>query len=147
MNKVILKGRLTADVEYKVTQTATKYAAFSVAVPRRFSKNDETDFINCKAFDKTADFISKYFQKGQEILICGEIRVNKWTDNNGNNRYSTEVLVNEVDFCGSKQDNAVQGSAHNVPQEPAKMGNKTEEAKNFFDNISDNFDDLPDFMR
>lgn len=143
MNKVILKGRLTADVEYKVTQTATKYAAFSVAVPRRFSKNNETDFINCKAFDKTADFISKYFQKGQEILICGEIRVNKWTDNNGNNRYSTEVLVNEVDFCGSKQDNSIQ----NAPQEPVKTENKTDEAMNFFDNISDNFDDLPDFMR
>lgn len=106
MNRVILKGRLTADPELKNTQSGVNVLSFSIAVNRRFSKEKEVDFINCQAWRSTAEFIGKYFVKGQEILICGSLQVRKWDDENGNKRYATEVIVDEVDFCGYKNGNA-----------------------------------------
>ena len=103
MNKVILKGRLTATPELKTTTTDIYVTDFSVAVNRRFNK-EQTDFINCQAWRQTAEFITKYFTKGQEILIIGELHIEKW-DKDGETRYSTRVLVDEVDFCGSKASN------------------------------------------
>ena len=103
MNKVIIKGRLTATPELKTTATDVYVTDFSVAVNRRFNK-EQTDFINCQAWRQTAEFITKYFTKGQEILIIGELHIEKW-DKDGETRYSTRVLVDEVDFCGSKASN------------------------------------------
>ena len=101
MNKVILKGRLTATPELKTTATDIYVTDFSVAVNRRFNK-EQTDFINCQAWRQTAEFITKYFTKGQEILVVGELHIEKW-DKDGETRYSTRVVVDEVDFCGSKE--------------------------------------------
>ena len=103
MNKVILKGRLTATPELKTTATDIYVTDFSVAVNRRFNK-EQTDFINCQAWRQTAEFITKYFTKGQEILVVGELHIEKW-DKDGETRYSTRVVVDEVDFCGSKAEN------------------------------------------
>lgn len=103
MNKVIIKGRLTATPELKRTTNAIYVTDFSVAVNRRFNK-EQTDFINCQAWRQTAEFISKYFTKGQEILVVGELHIEKW-DKDGETRYSTRVVVDEVDFCGSKESN------------------------------------------
>lgn len=107
MNKVELLGRLTKDPEVRFTPSNnTMVVSFSVAVNRRF-KNDgeqEADFINCIAWKKTAEFISKYFKKGAPICICGRIQTRSW-DDNGQKRYATEVVVEEVDFAGSKPDN------------------------------------------
>ena len=103
MNKVILKGRLTATPELKRTANDIYVTDFSVAVNRRFNK-EQTDFINCQAWRQTAEFISKYFTKGQEILVVGELHIEKW-DKDGETRYSTRVVVDEVDFCGSKESN------------------------------------------
>lgn len=100
MNKVILKGRLTATPELKRTATDIYVTDFSVAVNRRFNK-EQTDFINCQAWRQTAEFISKYFTKGQEILVIGELHIDKW-DKDGETRYTTRIVVDEVDFCGSK---------------------------------------------
>lgn len=102
MNKVILKGRLTATPELKTTTSDIYVTDFSVAVNRRFNK-EQTDFINCQAWRQTAEFISKYFEKGQEILVIGELHIDKW-DKDGETRYSTRVSVDEVEFCGSKAD-------------------------------------------
>ncbi|MFR4986963.1 MAG: single-stranded DNA-binding protein, partial [Lachnospirales bacterium] len=80
---------------------------FSVAVNRKFKKDGEpeADFINCVSFGKTAEFISKYFTKGKMIGIVGSIRTNSWMDSaTGQKRFSTDVLVEEVEFCGSKAD-------------------------------------------
>lgn len=116
MNRVMLKGRLTADPELKTTQSGVNVLSFSVAVNRRFSKEKEVDFINCRAWRSTAEFISKYFTKGQEILICGSLQVRSWDDENGNKRYATDVVVDEVDFCGSKaQSGNTAASANTVP--------------------------------
>ena len=103
MNKVIIKGRLTATPELKTTATDMCVTDFSVAVTRRFNK-EQTDFINCQAWRKTAEFITKYFTKGQEILVVGELHIEKW-DKDGETRWSTRVVVDEVDFCGSKENN------------------------------------------
>ena len=102
MNKVILKGRLTATPELKKTATDICVTDFSVAVNRRFNK-EQTDFINCQAWRQTAEFITKYFTKGQEILVIGEMHNEKWYKD-GEPRYSTRVSVDEVEFCGSKGD-------------------------------------------
>lgn len=108
MNNVTLMGRLTRDPETRYSQSAEPIAVtrISVAVNRRFKKDgeQEADFINCVSFGKTAEFISKYFTKGKMIGIVGSIVTNSWTDDKGQKRYSTEVKVDEVDFCGDKED-------------------------------------------
>jgi single-strand DNA-binding protein len=103
-NKVILGGRLTADVELKGTPSGVSVCSFSLAVNRKYSKDSEaqTDFINCVAWRNTAEFISKYFKKGSSMCICGSMQVRNWTDNNGQKRYATEVIVDEAMFVDSK---------------------------------------------
>ena len=101
MNKVILMGRLTKDPEIRYTQNNTPVCNFTLAVNRRFNA-DEADFINCQAWQKTAEFISKYFQKGSMIAVVGRIQTRTWEDNEGKKRYITEVIVDEAYFTGSK---------------------------------------------
>ena len=112
MNKVQFIGRLTREPETKYSQSTQPIAVtrFSVAVNRKFKKDGEpeADFINCVSFGKTAEFISKYFTKGKMIGIVGCIRTNSWMDSaTGQKRFSTDVLVEEVEFCGSKADETI----------------------------------------
>ena len=102
MNKVILIGRLTKDPEIRYTQNNTPVCSFALAVDRRFSKDKQADFINCQAWQKTAEFISKYFQKGSMIAVVGRIQTRTWEDNEGKKRYITEVIADEAYFTGSK---------------------------------------------
>lgn len=106
MNQVILKGRLTKDPEIKFSQANnTKIANINIAVQRRFAKQGEerqTDFFNCTAFSNTADFLEKYFKKGQEILLTGRIENRSWEDENGIKKYATDIMIEQVEFCGSK---------------------------------------------
>ena len=109
MNKVILKGRLAADPE--VTHTAGEnpiaVARYRIAVNRRFKREGEpdADFINCVAFGKTGEFAQKYLQKGSEILITGRIQCGSYTNSEGQKRYTTDIIVEEHEFCGSKASN------------------------------------------
>ena len=104
-NKVILMGRLTAAPELK-SANGTYVTSFSLAVDRRYAKEgqNKTDFITVVAWRQTAEFISKYFDKGSAILVCGELQTRSWEDNNGNKRYATEVVASEVSFCEAKRD-------------------------------------------
>ena len=104
MNKITLKGRLTSKPELKQTTTGIAVSDFTVAVNRRFNK-EQTDFINCQAWRTTAEFITKYFDKGQEILVVGELHIEKW-EKDGETRTASRVVVDEVEFCGNKKDNA-----------------------------------------
>jgi single-strand DNA-binding protein len=107
MNKVELIGRLTKDPEIRYTQTNnTMVASFTLAVNRRFAKEGEqqADFINCIAWSKTAEFVNKYFNKGQQVAIVGRIQTRNWEDDNGQKRYATEVIAEEVYFADSKKD-------------------------------------------
>lgn len=106
MNKVVLMGRLTADPEVRYSQgeKATAIARFSLAVNRRFVKDGEqsADFINCVAFGKTGEFMEKYFRKGNRIALSGRIQTGSYTNKDGNKVYTTDIMVEEVEFCESK---------------------------------------------
>lgn len=110
MNKVIMIGRLTREADISYTQTNNMCVAkFSLAVNRRFVKEGEerkADFINCTAFGKTAEFVSKYFHKGQQAGIVGRLQSNSWevtdpTTGEISKRYSTDVIVEETYFADS----------------------------------------------
>lgn len=103
MNSLIIKGRLTSDPELKNTSNATEYCDFTVAVDRFAGKDKEreTDFVPCRAWRQTAVFVQKYFKKGQEILVCGEIRFDKY-EKDGEKRTYSYMTANRVEFCGSK---------------------------------------------
>ena len=107
-NKVILVGNLTADPELKKTPSGVSVTSFSIAVNRRFTKQGEqtqTDFINIVAWRQTAEFVARYFNKGKPILICGQLQTRSWTDQNGQKRYTTEVVADEATFVENKGGN------------------------------------------
>ena len=109
MNNVVLKGRLTKDVDLRYTQGSEPkaYCMFSVAVNR--IKEGECDFINCKAWGKTAEFLGKYFKKGQEVVLQGRIEVST-QNTDGVNKTFTNVVAERVEFCGNKADNQAASS-------------------------------------
>ena len=109
MNKVILMGRLTKDVEMRQTPNGVSLARFSIAVTRRFKNSNgeyDADFINCIAWRKTGEFIARYFQKGSMIAVVGSIQSRSWDGNDGKKQYATEVIVDEAYFTGSKSENS-----------------------------------------
>ena len=117
MNKVVLMGRLTRDPEVRYTQTNnTLVASFSLAVNRRFAKQGEerqADFINVVAWSKTGEFCSKYFKKGQQVLVEGRIQNRTWEDQNGQKRYATDFIVEQAYFADSRRDGA--GDSFEMP--------------------------------
>ena len=106
LNKVVLAGRLTADLELMQTTSGVSVVPFSLAINRRRTadKEPQTDFINCKAFRQTAEFIVKYFKKGAAICITGSIQTRSWTDKQGEKRYATEVVIDEAMFVDSRNE-------------------------------------------
>jgi len=111
LNKAILMGRLTRDPELRHTQSNVPVATFSLAVDRGYSKNNAegqqtVDFINIVAWRNTAEFVSKWFRKGQLVAVSGRIQVRNWTDKDGNNRTTYEVVADECFFAESKRDSA-----------------------------------------
>ncbi len=107
MNNVSLIGRLTADPELRHTQSGLANTRFTIAVDRRFTRQGEerqADFINIVAFQQTAEFVCKYFGKGKRIALTGRIQTGSYTDRDGNKRYTTDVIAENVEFCDSKSD-------------------------------------------
>ena len=144
LNKVVLCGRLTADPELKQTQSGIAVVTFTLAVNRRFTRgadgqgNSQADFIRCTAWRQTAEFISRYFKRGSSRCVTGSIQTRDWTDNNGQRRYSTEVVVDDAMFVDSRGEGA--GSASYVPDAYGSPS-FTSEAPNFEEVKTD--DDLP----
>lgn len=109
MNKTLLIGRTTRDpdVRYSQGEQSMAIARFSLAVDRRFKRdgdNQSADFISCVAFGKTAEFIEKYVFKGTKIAVEGRIQTGSYTNQDGNKVYTTDVVVEQVEFAGSKTD-------------------------------------------
>ena len=101
MNKVVLVGRLTKDPELRFAAgSGTSVCRFTVAVNRQFKK-DETDFISCVSFGKTAEIIAQHFVKGKQIAVSGSIRTGSYDAQDGTKRYTTDVAVDTFDFIGS----------------------------------------------
>ena len=141
MNKVVLSGRLTKDVEFRATPDGTTISSFTVAVNRKYKDqngNYPTDFINCKAFRNTAEFINKYFHKGDRINIEGEIRTGSYDDKDGNKRYTFEVVANEVEIVETKkqEENKVEEKQETKVEDNdpfAEFGEQVELNDNFLD--------------
>ena len=108
LNHIVIMGRLTRDPELRRTGSGTAVASFTVAVDRDFGKNEngekETDFIDCVAWRSTAEFVSKYFSNGCMAVVSGRLQVRKWQNQEGENRYSTEVVADNVYFGDSKKE-------------------------------------------
>lgn len=105
MNKVILMGRLTRDVEMRQTPAGVPLARFTIAVDRGYTGKDgqrQADFINCVAWRQTGEFIGRYFGKGRMIAVVGSIQTRTWDGQDGKKQYATEVVVDEAFFTGSK---------------------------------------------
>lgn len=129
INNVVIMGRFVSTPELKYTSSQTEVTSFTLAVERSYARQGEqrqTDFINCVAWRNTAEFISKYFQKGSMIAVTGSIQTRNYEDKNGNKRTAVEVLVDRASFCGSK----------------AETGNNNQPQYNDFEEISGD-DDLP----
>ena len=144
-NKVILIGNMTADPELKQTAGGVSVCSFSIAVNRRFAKADQgqqnVDFINIVTWRQQAEFVSRYFKKGNPILICGQLQTRSWNDNQGQKRYTTEVVADEVSFVASAAQTASQGSS------PASTGSSYTPdaygAPSFNSAPSANFEEIP----
>ena len=123
-NKAILIGRITADPELKRTNTGISVVSFSLAVDRRFSGRDgerKADFINITAWRQQAEFVCKYFHKGDAMGVEGSIQTRNYEDKSGNKRTATEVVADNIFFVGGKSSNAGTYTASPVQSAPAPM--------------------------
>lgn len=133
LNKVILMGHITADPELKQTQSGTSVCSFSIGVNRRYSKDQAqqgVDFINIVAWRQQAEFVTRYFKKGSCIIVCGSLQTRNWTDQNGQKRYATEVVADEVSFGNGKESSTeAKNEAPTQPYIPAAYS--TQNSQNF----------------
>ena len=148
-NLAILTGRLTNDVELKVTTSGISVCNFSIAVDRAYKKGEEkqTDFLNVVCWRSTAEFVSKWFKKGSLIGIEGSIQTRKYQDKDGNNRTAFEIVANNVHFIESKRSADVNVNADPLPDFANKV-NELNNANNsssgdMFDDVLDGSGDLP----
>ena len=140
LNTAIIMGRRTADPELRTTNTGIAVTTFTVAVDRRYQKAGEekqTDFINVVAWRQTAEFVSRYFQKGSMIAVRGSIQTRRYEDNNGNKRTAVEIVADEVSFCGSKAETGT--GSRQVMEQPAR----TQPAASFATGSADDFEEIP----
>ena len=141
MNKVILMGRITRDAEIRYTQgeKSTAIARFSLAVDRRFKKdNDEqnTDFISCIAFGKIAEFLEKFGRKGTKFVVEGRIQTGSYNNKDGQKVYTTDVVVENIEFAESKNSSGSGGSTNQPAPAPSSSS-----AGDGFMNIPDGIDE------
>ena len=144
MNKVILMGRLTRDPEMRQTPNGVSVCSFSIAVNRRFAKEGQqtADFINCTAWRQQAEFICKYFSKGAMIALVGNLQSRSWENQEGKKQYSTDVVVDEVYFTGSRSESHTESGGFSAPQ--PKNDNPFGDIDSMgFQTIDGSEDDLP----
>lgn len=130
MNSINLIGRLTAEPELKATQTGTSVTSFVIAVDRGYG-DKKTDFIPCVAWRQTAEFITRYFHKGNRIAVTGALHTRPYTDRVGNNRTAYEVTVDGAFFCESKASSAPATVNEEIPVE--NVGPIIQHAEAFMD--------------
>ena len=137
MNSIVLMGRATSAIELKFTQSGKSVANCSLAVKRPFTK-DTVDFINIVAWDKQAEVLSKYVAKGDMVCVRGSLQTRNWTDDNGNKRHATEVMVSEVSFAQTKRNSE---NTSITAEEAAAQGNLAPYTIEDFEVVKD--EDLP----
>ena len=127
MNKVILMGRLTRDAEIRYSQgeSSTAIARFSLAVDRRFRRDNEeqtADFINCVAFGRTAEFLERFGRKGTKFVLEGRIQTGSYTNQDGQRVYTTDVVAENVEFAESKNNSSAGNDFGGAPSAPSPSG-------------------------
>ncbi len=146
LNNVVLMGRLTADPELRHTESSgIPVTSFTLAVGRSYTKagtERATDFIDIVAWRNTAEFVSKYFNKGQLVAVEGSIQTRSYQDKNGNNRRAFEVVANNVHFAESKRDSSSPSGEENVPEEDTYQP-PSENASSFENGSADDFKEIP----
>ena len=128
INKVILSGRITHDIEFRQTPNGNAVTQFNIAVERSYAKQGEerqTDFITCVAWNKTAEFIGRFFSKGRAIVIIGQLRTRTYDDKNGSKHYVTEVFVDEAQFTFEPKTSQNAQNGGYMPQNSGGGGNYT----------------------
>ena len=146
MNQIVIMGRLTKDPELRHTQNGTPIASFSLAVDRRFPPKDggekQTDFFDVVAWQKTGEFVSKYFVKGQMAAVTGRLEFRDWQDKDGNKRRSAEVVADNVYFTESKKSREA-SLGHAEPKNSFSAGYSTPVEGSDFEELDMNDGDLP----
>lgn len=160
LNRVILMGRLTAEPDYRTTQSGATLARFTLAVDRDYSGQGaerKTDFLDVITWRGTADFVSKYFHKGQLVAVQGSVQVSSYTDKEGNKRRSWDIVADQVYFAEGKRDNGYQNNNYDYsrydqmtppPAQPTQRSNYSEPSSSFQSGDEGDFtpvadDDLP----
>lgn len=126
LNCAVIMGRLTRDPELRTTNTGIAVTSFTVAVDRSYAKQGEerqADFIDVVAWRTTAEFVTKYFQKGSMIAVQGAIQTRNYEDKNGNKRTAVEIVADNVSFCGGKNESGTGSRAAAPAQEPSSFTN------------------------
>lgn len=145
LNVIAIQGRLAADPEMRQTTTGKRVCTFRIACDRGrkdANGNSQTDWISCTAWDKTAEFVCKYFQKGSMIAVDGRLQSRSYQDKNGQNRTAVEIVANNVNFCGSKESTGP--APQNAAQRPAPPSQRTQgEPDADYAPIDDDEGDLP----
>lgn len=119
LNNIVIMGRLTRDPELRRTSSGVAVASFTLACERDFAaqgETRETDFIDIVAWRYTAEFVDKYFSKGQMAVVSGRLQIRNWKDKDGNKRRSAEILADHVYFGEAKRDKTTQGEPQYDPQ-------------------------------
>lgn len=140
LNKIVIMGRLTHDPEMRQTGSGTSVTSFSLAVERDYSGRDggekQTDFIDVVAWRHTAEFVDKYFAKGDMAAVIGRLQIRDWTDKDGNKRRSAEVVADSVYFGGSKRRDA-DAAARQVAVQPTEADmERLDELVSAYDNVA-----------
>lgn len=145
LNVIAIQGRLADDPEMRQTTTGKRVCTFRIACDRGrkdANGNSQTDWIPCTAWEKTAEFIYKYFQKGSMIAVDGRLQSRQYQDKNGQNRIAVEIVANNVNFCGSKESTST--APQNAAQRPAAPSQRTQgEPDADYAPIDDDEGDLP----
>lgn len=123
LNHIVIMGRLTKDPELRRTGSGVAVTRFTVAVDRDFAPKDggerETDFIECVAWRQTGEFVSKHFSKGRMAVVSGRLQIRGWTDKEGNNRKTAEIVADNVYFGDRKKESSDDGYTGFVKDTPA----------------------------
>ncbi len=162
LNRVILQGRLVADPELRHTQNNIAVATYRIAVDRNYATRDangnrqsQADFINIVSWRQSAEFVAKYFNKGSMILVEGQLQVRDYTDRDGNRRYITEVVTDNINFCASRRESQSSGgynqpsggygqsSGYGATTAPSSYAPQTASPANEFAELNDDDGELP----
>lgn len=146
LNNVVLMGRLTADPELRHTPNDIAVTSFTLAVNRSYAKagtERATDFIDIVAWRNTAEFVSKYFTKGQLVAVEGSIQTRTYQDKDGNNRKAFEIVANNVHFAEAKRDSNYRGGFENSSAESSYVSQSNATAPSFENGSADDFREVP----